>query len=120
MASGSKPGERRGGRQLGTPNKLTAELKRTVAEIAEEYTEAAIQTLVDIMQSIKAPAAARVSAANTLLERAHGKPRQTVEHDVGGTLEQLILGSMTAGGRAEFARLSADPDAALSEPGVFR
>ena len=30
MARGSKPGERRGGRQKGTPNRLTADLKSAV------------------------------------------------------------------------------------------
>lgn len=30
MGRGSKPGERRGGRQKGTPNKLTADLKATI------------------------------------------------------------------------------------------
>jgi hypothetical protein len=35
------------------------------------------------MNNPAAPAAARVSAANALLDRGHGKPRQALEH--GGT-----------------------------------
>jgi hypothetical protein len=33
---GSKPGERRGGRQKGTPNKVTALLKEEILEAAEK------------------------------------------------------------------------------------
>jgi hypothetical protein len=34
MPRGSNPGERRGGRQKGTPNKLTGELKEMILEAA--------------------------------------------------------------------------------------
>lgn len=36
MARGAKPGERRGGRQKGTPNKLTADIKETIAAAFDE------------------------------------------------------------------------------------
>lgn len=32
MPKGSKPGERRGGRQKGTPNKMTADLRQAITE----------------------------------------------------------------------------------------
>jgi hypothetical protein len=35
MPRGSAPGERRGGRQKGTPNKLTAEVQAAIAETGE-------------------------------------------------------------------------------------
>lgn len=73
---GSKPGERRGGRVKGTPNKATA----CVREVAQQYTEQAVETLVEIMQDMTAPPAARVSASNSILDRAHGKPTQSVDH----------------------------------------
>jgi hypothetical protein len=76
---GSKPGERRGGRKPGTPNKVTAEL----AGLARVHTPDALAALVVVMNDPAAPAAARVSAANALLDRGHGKPRQALEH--GGT-----------------------------------
>jgi hypothetical protein len=41
MPRGSKPGERRGGRQKGTPNKATAEVKL----LAQKYAPAAIEEL---------------------------------------------------------------------------
>ncbi len=72
---GSAPGERRGGRAKGTPNKATAAVK----EIAGQYTEEAIETLVKVMKDDEAPHPARVSAANALLDRAHGKPGQSVD-----------------------------------------
>jgi hypothetical protein len=81
---GSKPGERRGGRKPGTPNKVTAEL----AGLARVHTPDALAALVVVMNDPAAPAAARVSAASALLDRGHGKPRQALEHggDGGGPI----------------------------------
>ena len=49
-------------------------LFRDVGTAARERTEDAIDTLADIMRDPKAPAAARVSAAQALLDRGYGKP----------------------------------------------
>jgi len=49
-----------------------------VKELARAHTPDAIGTLVTIMRSTKAPAAARVSAAAALLDRAYGRPQQAV------------------------------------------
>ena len=65
-----------GGRVAGTRNKATADVKA----VAATYTTAAVETLAEIMQDSNAPPAARVSAANALLDRAWGKPRQELEH----------------------------------------
>ena len=65
-----------GGRVAGTPNKATADVKA----VAGSYTTAALATLAAIMQDGTAPHSARVSAANALLDRAVGKPRQELEH----------------------------------------
>jgi hypothetical protein len=83
MPRGSRPGERRGGRKKGTPNKATADVK----EAAQAFTEDAIKTLAEIMRSSEHPAAARVSAANALLDRGHGKPKQAVEAEVNGRFD---------------------------------
>ena len=64
MAKGYKTG----GREAGTPNKATASIR----EAAQQYTETAIQTLVEVMSDETAPHAARVAAANSLLDRGHG------------------------------------------------
>ncbi|OMG85403.1 hypothetical protein [Achromobacter xylosoxidans] len=75
MAGGSKPGERRGGRKKGVPNKATAEIKA----LAQQHGPEAIATLVSIMKATKQPPAARVAAAKELLDRAYGKSVQPIE-----------------------------------------
>lgn len=74
---GSKPGERRGGRQAGTPNKVTATLK----EYAEPFTTEAIDGLVTLARSAKTPASARVAAWREVLDRGVGKPHQALTVD---------------------------------------
>ena len=68
---GSKPGERRGGRQKGTRNKATAD----IMAMAGKHTPEALKTLVSVMQSSDSDAA-RVTAAKELLDRGHGKSPQ--------------------------------------------
>lgn len=61
---------------------MPARTPKDVKQIARKHTAAAIKTLVGIMNQPKAPPAARVSAANVVLDRGWGKPPQTVA--VGG------------------------------------
>lgn len=83
---GSKPGERRGGRQKGTPNKATASLR----DIARQYTDKAIEGLVAVLNNLEEPAAARISAANSLLDRGYGKPSQPLDGDgEGGPIKTI-------------------------------
>ena len=49
------------------------------AVLARSHSAAALATLVAIMTNPDAPATARVSAANAVLDRAWGKPRQDFE-----------------------------------------
>jgi hypothetical protein len=77
---GRRPGS---GRKVGIPNKSTKALK----EIAGKYTEAAVKTLVAVMEDKEAPPAARVAAADKLLDRGHGRPAQMIE----ATLEQKSI-----------------------------
>jgi hypothetical protein len=74
-----------GGRKKGTPNNGTAELKA----LAQDYTEAAIVVMAAIMKNPDATDAARVSAANALLDRAHGKVPQGIGLG-GGSGEPLL------------------------------
>src|SRR5262245_40076586 len=63
--------------QSGNPGgrpKVIAEVK----ELARAHTADAIQTLVSIMTNPKSAPAARVSAANALLDRGYGKPPQHI------------------------------------------
>ena len=49
-----------------------------VQELARERSPDAINTLAAIMDDQKAPPAARVAAANSLLDRGYGKPTQPI------------------------------------------
>lgn len=71
-------GKREGaGRPPGARNKATA----LIREAAQRHGEVAIKVLVDIAKDTGAPPAARVAAANGLLDRGYGKPTQPIEHD---------------------------------------
>ena len=59
-----------------------------IRTLARSYTKAAINTLVGIMRQPKAPPAARVMAANALLDRGWGKAAQLVAVD--GEIRQLV------------------------------
>ena len=53
MARGSKPGERRGGRAKGTPNKRTAEQRQEIqAYIAQQVTETPVRASSDPVEAI--------------------------------------------------------------------
>ncbi len=54
------------------------------AVVARAHTGDALATLVSIMTNSDAPATARVSAANAVLDRAWGKPRQDFEFSSAG------------------------------------
>jgi len=49
-------------------------------ELARQWDVKAIATLAEIMQDTTAPKAARVQAAQAILDRAYGKPPQSLEH----------------------------------------
>lgn len=72
----------RGGKREGAGRKVGAvtAAKRELAEMAKDHAEAALETLVSIHKSGTEPASARVSAANAILDRAYGKPPQSLEH----------------------------------------
>ena len=53
-----------------------------VQELAREQSPQAINTLAKIMTDEKAPPAARVAAANALLDRGYGKPTQPISKTV--------------------------------------
>jgi hypothetical protein len=53
-----------------------------VQELARQHTVEAIETLAAIMRDTKAPPAARALASNSILDRAYGRPPQTVNANV--------------------------------------
>ena len=61
------------GRPRGSLNKTTLEQSHRLSELAKTYTEDALMALVDVARNGRTDAA-RVSAANSLLDRGYGKP----------------------------------------------
>lgn len=78
MAAPKNPGGNAGkGRPRGSLNKATASIRKA----AQQYSVEAIEALATVMRDLTAPHAARVSAANSILDRGHGKPTQPVSGD---------------------------------------
>ena len=101
------------GRPKGALNKVTRDIKA----LAAEHSPAALATLVQIATSGESEAA-RVAAANSLLDRAYGKPRQEIEHsgNIGRRAEELSeddlirIASGGSSGAAAEAGGSKEPD----------
>lgn len=78
---GSAPGERRGGRQKGTPNKVSLEIR----ELARAYGPEAIAELARLAGLTKGAGSdneqTRVSAIKELLDRGYGKATQVIAGD---------------------------------------
>lgn len=73
-------GKRAGaGRPKGAKDKLTREAGATIGELARRHTAAALKTLVEVATQGDSDAA-RVSAANAILDRGYGKASQPLEH----------------------------------------
>lgn len=87
-------GRREGaGRPVGSRSRANVDLR----EAAQAFTRSAVATLATIMRDKEQPAAARVSAANAILDRAHGKPKQAMEHTGagGGPIRHVDLSNLT-------------------------
>ena len=55
---------------------------RPVSELARDYSERALTVLIDVMEDAEASKAARVSAAEAVLDRGWGKPKQDMDINV--------------------------------------
>lgn len=85
------------GRKQGSINKVKLELR----EAAREHSQAALETLVGIMNDGEAPHAARISAANSLLDRGHGKPTQSLDVDHTANISNLMVNWVESNGNGE-------------------
>jgi hypothetical protein len=72
---GKRPGA---GRPAKSKDRATLEEKVSLEALARQHTKAALDTLALIATKGESEAA-RVSAANALLDRGYGRPRQAVE-----------------------------------------
>jgi endonuclease III len=112
-------GKRAGaGRKPGQKNKLTYDRRKTLQELAQEYTADALNVLAEIMLSKDCSDTARANAANSLLDRGHGKPKQPVEYDLDLTRltdEQALALALALGADpAAFQGDGRDPEAPLT------
>ncbi|MDB5693091.1 MAG: hypothetical protein JWO81_2154 [Alphaproteobacteria bacterium] len=67
--------------QSGNPGgrpKASLQDGRTLSEVAREHTSEAVATLAAVMGDLGSPAAARIAAASTLLDRGWGRASQDV------------------------------------------
>ena len=69
------------GRPVGAANKATSELKLNLSELAREYTNNALDTLVKVMQSSQSDSA-RIAAATAILDRGYSRPTKTTSLEV--------------------------------------
>jgi hypothetical protein len=93
---GKRPGA---GRKKGVPNKATADVKAA----AQKYTSKAVKVLATIMEDKDQAGAARVAAANAILDRGYGKPTQAVNHGGNVTVRPLadFYGDPTGAGEGD-------------------
>ena len=96
---GARPG-------AGRPKGKVSAAKLAIAEAAQEHAHDALLMLVEIAKDATAPASARVSAANSIIERAYGRPIAPLQHGATDGFTQFL---------AEISRQgSAVPVAAVS------
>ena len=92
----SRGGYREGaGRPKGALSRATAEHSQRLSEIARCYTEDALKVLLDVAKHGRTDAA-RVSAANAILDRAYGKARDADAKHVSSSVPteiRLVAGS---------------------------
>ncbi len=86
---GPRPGQKVGGRQKGTLNKVTADVRAA----AQQYTEAALAELARIALNSESDQA-RVTAIKELLDRGHGRSPQAITVDPGTEATQWLADFM--------------------------
>ena len=69
------------GRPASSTNNSSPKQSQRLSELAKTHTEEALETLVDVAKNGRTDAA-RVSAANALLDRAYGKPSNNEERSI--------------------------------------
>lgn len=68
-----------------------AKAKADIRSLARSHTNSAIKTLAGIMTQTSAPAAARVSAAQALLDRGWGKAPQVMSGEDGEGPAEMVI-----------------------------
>jgi hypothetical protein len=89
MPRGSKPGERRGGRQPGTPNKKTALVNAAFDAATSNPDLSPLDFLLGVMRDASLPPDWRIKAAQTALPYVHVKPERPPATDPVPTARQI-------------------------------
>ena len=114
---GRRPGA---GRKKGSRNRATAEEIGSISELARMHAKDAIDALVSIAKKGESEAA-RVSAANALLDRGYGRAPQSHQHTgpAGGPIQTMDVTNLSdeqlAALEAAFGGLADGPDGAAEE-----
>ena len=88
MGKGFQKGHQKiGGPVKGEPNRTSPDIR----QLARQYTTEALDTLVGVMRDRESGASARASAANIVLDRAWGKPTQSVDANVDGSMTVCVV-----------------------------
>ena len=84
MPRGAKPGERRGGRQKGTPNKVTALKKAALSAACADTATTPLEFLLSVMRNPNAPSGLRVQVARAAAPLIHGRSKIASVEDRAG------------------------------------
>ena len=68
---------------------VSSKSRTEIRSLARSHTRTAVSVLIRVMRSKDATPAARVSAANAILDRGWGKARQPLENGDAGALELI-------------------------------
>jgi hypothetical protein len=91
MPQGSKPGERRGGRQRGTPNKKTALRNAAINAAAADPNLSPLGFLLGLMRDVSLPIELRVDMAAAAMPLFHAKPKSPRRNQNGGTKTWTLI-----------------------------
>jgi hypothetical protein len=89
MPRGSKPGERRGGRQPGTPNKSTALVNAAFSAATSNPELSPLDFLLGVMRDPSIPPDWRFRAAQAAAPYVHPKAERAQAVDPAATAEQI-------------------------------
>jgi hypothetical protein len=87
MPRGSKPGERRGGRQRGTPNKATVAKAEALNAASTDSDATPLSFLLSVMRDASVPTDLRISVAKTAARLVHGKGKTAPVRNPQGNAE---------------------------------
>jgi hypothetical protein len=93
MPRGSKPGERRGGRQPGTPNKKTTIVNAAFDAATSDPDLSPLDFLLEVMRDSSLLPDWRIKAALAALPYVHMKPERAPATDPAATARQIEAGS---------------------------